>query len=87
MDYGGSIAGSALDFSVEEQGLKPILKRELKKSILICQNTFENDFFGMINFVWKSEIIFNLYFPNFYIGSSSSIASRALDFSGEEQGV
>jgi len=40
----------------------------------------------MIHFVWKSEIIFNLYFPNFYIGSSGSIAGRALDFSGEEQG-
>jgi len=41
----------------------------------------------MIHFVWKSEIIFNLKFPNFYDGSSISIAGRTLDFSVEEQGL
>jgi hypothetical protein len=40
----------------------------------------------MIHLVWKSEIIFNLYFSNFNIGSSGSIAGRALEFSGEGQG-
>jgi hypothetical protein len=40
----------------------------------------------MIHFVWKSKIILNLKFPNFYNGSSSSIAKRALEYSVEEQG-